>query len=114
MHNNSSWSSLEAHTELCEDVELADHYGFYGAEYVKKPGTEEQGGFDIESIQLYMSTDNMDSIECFTDPGACPISAWARDSDGQPDRDAPTRWIVRNTHPSDGDARFIQRWYPAV
>lgn len=112
--DNPSWSGVEAHTELCGDVDVADHYGFRGAEYVKQPGTEEAGGFDLDSIQLYMSTDNMDRIECFSDPGACPISAWVRGSDGRPDRNVPTRWVGRNTHPSDGDARFVQRWYPAV
>ncbi|KAF1927491.1 uncharacterized protein M421DRAFT_6257 [Didymella exigua CBS 183.55] len=76
MHDNSGWTRLEAHTELCEDQDFADQYNFLGAEFVKIAGQDEPEGLDLDSIQLYTSTDFMDRVECFTNPNACPIAAW--------------------------------------
>lgn len=50
--------------------------------------------------------------ECWASPDFCPLVKYGVTA-GRPDRNKPLEVIGVNDYQSDGDARFVQRWYPA-
>ena len=103
----------DAHQKLCNDEAFAREYKFGARAYAKDPGGkahDEPAPFDIDSIMLYKST-YFANRDCFTDKTKCPLLKYAK-AGATIDRNQ-LEIIKQPTHPSDGDAKFIQRWYPA-
>lgn len=102
----------EAHDILCEDKIIADAYHFNSDAYAKfGPRFDEPTGFDTASVMLY-ETMIGSRPECWRDVQFCALVKYGT-TGGRPDRSKPLEVIGLNTDPSDGDARFVQRWYPA-
>ena len=103
----------EAHEILCEDKAVADKYNFPSGSYAKfSPHFNEPTGFDTESVMLY-ETMVFTRDECWRDLNFCPLVKYGTTA-GHPDPSKPKKVIELNEYPSDGDARFVQRWYPAI
>lgn len=105
-------SKTQAHNVLCHNKAFADSYGFMSGEFAKMPaGYDEPTGFDLGSVMLYESL-AFARRECWHDRSYCPLVKYSR-TGGLPDRNRPISMIELNIDPSDGDAKFLQRWYPA-
>lgn len=108
----------EAHKRLCESYDTAVEYrnhGFDSFDFVKDPvgkiHDESLIPFDVDSIMLY-SSGSFATPMCVQDINACPLLKYGT-TKGKPDKNL-LLFIETPTHPSDGDARFIQKWYPSV
>lgn len=102
----------DAHDILCTDKAVADIYNFNSGAYAKfDPRFDEPTGFDTASVMLY-ETMMGSRQECWGDLNFCTLVKYGTTA-GRPDRSKPVELIEPNVAPSDGDARFVQRWYPA-
>ncbi|KAJ4986430.1 hypothetical protein SVAN01_08122 [Stagonosporopsis vannaccii] len=104
----------DAHQKLCHDEAFAREYNFGAQAYIKDPEGkvhDEPGPFDVDSIMMYAST-YFANVPCFSDKKACPLLKYTQIGHTI-DRSQLER-IKKPTHPSDGDAKFIQRWYPSA
>ena len=107
---------LEWH--LCNDQVFAKRYGILSPVFLKG----EQGrnvdepeinlGFDVDSIMMYES-ESISTPRCLTEEDYCALRKWHRTAAGGRDRSRPPLKIQTPTWPSDGDARWVQKWYPA-
>jgi hypothetical protein len=102
--------------KLCTDSRFANTYSFSIESWRKfDPNSlaDELYPTDTDSITMYSSSDGS-RAECH--PGnvnACALAKYAV-VNGIIDKSAPLQYIYSNSRPSDGDARFVERWYPKV
>ncbi|KAH6625712.1 hypothetical protein C7974DRAFT_206176 [Boeremia exigua] len=104
----------DAHEKLCNDREFADRYKFGSSDFVKDPfgriHDEPTIPFDYKSIMLYDSL-LASAPACEHDLSVCVLLRYSGDP---PNKQLPLERLKLNEDPSDGDAKFVQRWYPAA
>ncbi|KAF2995494.1 hypothetical protein E8E13_000056 [Curvularia kusanoi] len=94
---------------LCDDVGFAQQFGFGSYFFAKQPQYDD-GGFDSDSVMLYHSA-TLARPDCSTDEQSCTMLKY-QTVNGVPDWSSlPPVRIPQNTYPSDGDAKWVARWY---
>ena len=111
---NHGLTADEVVHKLCTDFQFAGTYGFSTEAWRKfdaRSLADELYPTDVDSITIYPSNAGS-RAECH--PGnvnACALAKYAV-VNGMVDKSAPLQYIYRNRRPSDGDAKFVARWYP--
>ena len=107
---------LEWH--LCNDQVFADSYGILSPLFLKGDRgrsvdePEPYLGFDVDSITMY-ETETISNPRCQTEENYCALRKWQRTAAGARDLSRPPLKVGQPVWPSDGDARWVQKWYPA-
>jgi hypothetical protein len=104
---------------LCNDQVFAKRYGILSPLFLKGDTgrsvdePEPNLGFDVDSITMY-ETEVMSNPRCQAEEDYCALRKWQRTPAGGRDYLRPPVKIQQPTWPSDGDARWVQKWYPAT
>jgi hypothetical protein len=104
--------------QLCNNKAFADQYNFPASIYFKNldgqiiDETDAGLGFDVDSVMMYKSEDISNPL-CLSDPDYCALRKWQRTPTGGIAYLRPPLKL-ENTWPSDGDARWVKKYYPAT
>jgi hypothetical protein len=101
---------------LCTDLHFADTYSFSIDSWRKfdpQSLADELYPTDLDSITIYPSSAGSRAERNPENVNACALAKYAM-VNGIVDRSAPLQYIYMNSRPSDGDARFVERWYPKI
>lgn len=102
--------------KLCNEKEFAQKYNFDAQWFLKYHDgttTNEPGGFDVDSITMYGSESAGLIGDCNEHLENCVMAKYSV-VNGRVDKSAPLQRLFMNSFPSDGDARFVMRYYPKV
>jgi hypothetical protein len=110
--NNIEW-------HLCNDQAFAKRYDLLSVLFLKHDSgrivdePEPHLGFDVDSVMMYES-ESISNPRCLAEENYCALRKWQRNAAGAKDYSRPPLKILQPMWPSDGDARWVQKWYPAT
>ncbi|KAF2995493.1 hypothetical protein E8E13_000013 [Curvularia kusanoi] len=107
---NPQLSLDEVQLRLCEDEDFAREFDFDGSQFVRRLHNDEDH-FDIDSIMMYGSS-AFGYATCANDDSQCPLLKYGEDN-GVIDKNLPKVKFLGRRWPSDGDKRWVEKWYPA-